>query len=262
MESMELQHIQIFRALMQGFIKAEGNGIQYLDLSTEELRQKDLRQLETRPPLFHDREMEQFLHNQQDEPVADLLEKCRQACNTPQEKLPLFQNELLALRMFLRYLLKRAEGICQGSESQDFQPQLLSTGHMLNMPVSQASSPEEYYPILYVNKSAVDFLIPYTGAYATRSLFDSMSYALPISMRGMLVFVHTSLHKYFYDGLALTVQVLEDDAVALRMNDEAVESECQSGARLIVGGQNELRRIQKYMQQKHKAGNAVELELG
>lgn len=270
MKNMEFQHIQLFRALLQGFAKAEGAGVQFLDLSSGEICQKEPRLMENRLPAFRDREMEQFLSQQQDKAVIDLLTKCRLACNQMEgealEQLPIFQNELLVLRMFLRYLLKRAEGICQVCDSSEgntsFQPQVLSTDHMLNRPVSQADSPEEYYPVFYVNKTAMDFLLPYSGAYVTHALFDSMAYALPISLRGLLVFVHASLHKYFYDGLVLTVQLLEDDAVVKRMNEEALHSEQQSGMRLLVGGQNELRRIQKMLQRKQAGHDAVELELG
>lgn len=264
MEQIALQHIQLFRILTQGFAKGSA-AVQLLDIASGEVRLREQPQIESATQ-YHHWVMEAYLAHQQKKPVAPMLGACRQAAEGGAAELALSREALEELEKYLQYLLQRREAICKAilcKSRQSAAPVMeISTKELHAQNVAQAGCLEGYLPMLFRSVCGPGLVLPYTCVYATRVLFDSSSYAVPLSPECLLLYVHAPMHKYYYENGVLQVQCIEDEFTLQRLNGDALQAELQLGGHCLIGGMKELKRLQGTLPGRQGAEQAGHLQLG
>lgn len=264
MEQIALQHIQLFRLLTRGFTKGSAM-VQLLDIASGEVRHKEQPQIESATQ-YHHWVMEDYLAHQQKTPVEPLLEACRRVTVEGEESMQLPRGTLEELELYLQYLLHRREAICRAilcSSTQSASPVLeISSESLHAQDVAQAGCMEGYLPLLFKSTCKEGLVLPYICVYSTRTLFDSSSYAVPLSPECLLLYVHAPIHKYYYKNGALQVQCIMEEAVLQRLNADALQAELQMGGRCLIGGMKELKRLQGTLRGRRAAQEEDCFQLG
>lgn len=264
MEKIALQHIQLFRLLTRGFTKGSAT-VQLLDIASGEVRHKEQPQIESATQ-YHHWIMEEYLAHQQKTPIEPLLESCRREAARGAAFIALSRTELEELELYLQYLLQRREAICKAilcRSAQSASPVLeVSTGELHAQDVAQSGCLEGYLPLLYHTTCSQGLVLPYVCVYTTRALFDSSSYAVPLSPECLLLYVYAPTHKYYYKNGMLQLQELADEASLQRLNGDALLAELQFGGRCLIGGMKDLNRLQDMLPGRHTPGQGRCLQLG
>ncbi len=259
-------HVQITRSLLRAFSERteDGKQVWYLDFSDWQIKQAKINELGTKP-FYYSQVMEDFLSKYVENKVGDLFAKLRGLSKSGNlNSFKLKDQDIKNIRIFFAYCLLRGDSIRASANKHSVFAQFIEGGYttenMLCIPHPAVDYFSHYNPVIFLNQTTTQLLIPYCCIYtAPLYLFPSKHprWILPISPKCAVVLVH----KDDLDDHSSSYYKIDDLHILKSLNIHALHVENRSSNNFIVSSERELTDIQQAILHDEKLRRTLNIQI-
>lgn len=259
-------HIQVTQAILRAFAESTSDGRQvwYMSLQDCTIQREKTRILGTAPNYYSDN-TEDFLKREIEGKVGEVFKLFRKFSRASSKanvassiSKQLGANQEIIKRFFV-YSLLRSKRILERIKNQSVYAQFIEGGITPDMVLSLPAPAFMYFAdfrvSLCINKTQVEFLIPFSCVYTIKLLNNHPIWVMPISPYCSILLEH----KDDFDPDMYTE--INNEKIARFFNDSAFESENTLGKRFLAGNLVELQRISSALQEKNREPVPTEIIL-